>query len=646
VLVIVLGSMEDAASAEKRSAEEFRVRVHGGPHPLRAGSEGAATTSGRSRDDAEQRALQPEPPVDPNASRRIVAHFDVDAFYSQVEELRDPRLVDRPMAVTQKYLIVTCNYPARSAGLKKLMSTQKAKALCPEVVLVSGEDLTPYRACAKKVRAALSRFGTCEKLGLDECWVDLTAEVERRIAGGGPASDPALAGHRHSSTSRVESNNKHRPQDIRAVSGDVRVSTVEADVVEEDPVQERRLRVGAVVAAEAREAVRAESGLRMSAGVAHNKTLAKLISGLHKPDDQTVLPASHAARVVEPLPVRALPGVGHGVEKELVSRDVSIASDLRRVPRGDVCEWLGARVGGKVHDAAWGVDREEVREKPAPSSVTCEDSFRSCTSWDSVDKVLRVIAPDLVARMDEEHEDEVERSIAQGAIVPNGRDARTLTVRWRDRGKWANSQGPKLTSPAAETKWARSSSSTAMPKDATDRRLDTVRRADAVRSAATSVLRSELKRGFDLRLLNVGATNFRLSVAGGAAVGSTVAATEVVSAAAAMNARRDYDRGGGRVSKTEERAASERERGLNGDGLGGDGLNADGDFDLFAEPALQDADEDEEDGAAFYADLADVQRSSAVASTETKVAKVGYVPRKRGAEQASLLSFFKGPSKR
>ena len=637
MLVIVLGSMEDAASAEKRSAEEFRVRVHGGPHPLRAGSEGAATTSGRSRDDAEQRALQPEPPVDPNASRRIVAHFDVDAFYSQVEELRDPRLVDRPMAVTQKYLIVTCNYPARSAGLKKLMSTQKAKALCPEVVLVSGEDLTPYRACAKKVRAALSRFGTCEKLGLDECWVDLTAEVERRIAGGGPASDPALAGHRHSSTSRVESNNKHRPMDIRAVSGDVRVSTVEADVVEEDPVQERRLRVGAAVAAEAREAVRAESGLRMSAGVAHNKLLAKLISGLHKPDDQTVLPASHAARVVEPLPVRALPGVGHGLEKELTSRGVSTASDLRRVPRGDVCEWLGARVGGKVHDAAWGVDREEVREKPAPSSVTCEDSFRSCTSWDSVDKVLRVIAPDLVARMDEEHEDEVERSIAQGAIVPNGRDARTLTVRWRDRGG--------ITSPTAETKWARSSSSTAMPKDATDRRLDTVRRADAVRSAATSVLRSELKRGFDLRLLNVGATNFRLSVAGGAAVGSTAAATEVVSATAAMNARRDYDRGGGRVSKTEERAASERERGLNGDGLGGDGLNADRD-DLFAEPALQDADEDEEDGAAFYADLADIQRSSAVASTETKVAKVGYVPRKRGAEQASLLSFFKGPSKR
>ena len=88
-----------------------------------------------------------------------------------VEELRDPRLANRAMAVTQKYLIVTCNYPARAAGLKKLMATSEAKRLCPEVVLVSGEDLTPYRHCSKRVRQVLTRFGPCEKLGLDECWV-------------------------------------------------------------------------------------------------------------------------------------------------------------------------------------------------------------------------------------------------------------------------------------------------------------------------------------------------------------------------------------------------------------------------------------------------------------------------------------------
>lgn len=663
--------MEGAASAEKRSVEDFRVRVHGGPHPLRAGSEGAATTFGR--DDA---GWAPRPPDDANASRRIVAHFDVDAFYSQVEELRDPRLRGRPMAVTQKFLIVTANYAARSAGLKKLMSLTKAKALCPEVALVSGEDLTPYRACAKKVRAALERFGTCEKLGLDECWVDLTAEVDRRIAAGGPASDPPLVGHRHSSTHVVESDNAHRPTDIRAVdpgrtNDDAASRGVHApvppgrcedgaDPVGMDPVGmdpdvwdpdvadpdmlERRLRVGAAIAAEARDAVRSATGLRMSAGIAHNKMLAKLASGLHKPDDQTTLPASHAAGTVSPLPVRALPCVGRGAERELLDRGVRTAADLRRVTGSKVCEWLGPRVGRRVHDAAWGVDREEVAPKPPPAFVTCEDSFRSCTTWDAVDAVLRVIAPDLVARMDEEYEDEVERTVAAGALIPAGRAARTLTVKWRDV------KGGKGTG------WSRSSASTAMPTLANDRSIDATRRADALREAATRVLSSELARGFDLRALNVGAGNFEPKAADpreqpGVQVGSSgidvgTGRAAHGSAFAAMNARRDYDRGGGRMSKTEERALSERERGLGGGGLGGGlgggGLGGGESSDVFAEP-LRERDEDDEDGDSFYADLADVQRSSAMPS----IGRVqSLVPRKRRAEQASLLSFFKGPSKR
>lgn len=657
--------MEGAASAEKRSVEDFRVRVHGGPHPLRAGSEGAATTFGR--DDA---GWAPRPPDDANASRRIVAHFDVDAFYSQVEELRDPRLRGRPMAVTQKFLIVTANYAARSAGLKKLMRIDKAKALCPEVALVSGEDLTPYRACAKKVRAALERFGTCEKLGLDECWVDLTAEVDRRIAAGGPASDPPLVGHRHSSTHVVESDNAHRPMDIRAVDpgrtndasrgvhapvppdrcedgADPDVADPDvADPDAADPARERRLRVGAAIAAEARDAVWSATGLRMSAGIAHNKMLAKLVSGLHKPDDQTTLPASHAAMTVSPLPVGALPGVGRGAERELLDRGVRTAADLRRVTGSKVCEWLGPRVGRKVHDAAWGVDREEVAPKPPPAFVTCEDSFRHCTTWDAVDAVLRVIAPDLVARMDEEYEDEVERTVGAGALIPAGRAARTLTVKWRDV------KGGKGTG------WSRSSASTTMPTLANDRSIDATRRADALREAATRVLSSELARGFDLRALNVGAGNFEPKAADpreqpGVPAGSSGSSGIDVgtgraahgSAFAAMNARRDYDRGGGRMSKTEERALSERERGLGGGvvggGLGG-GVFGGESSDVFAEP-LREQDEDDEDGDSFYADLADVQRSSAMPS----IGRVqSLVPRKRRAEQASLLSFFKGPSKR
>jgi DNA polymerase iota len=68
-------------------------------------------------------------------------------------------------------------------------------------------------------------------------------------------------------------------------------------------LQEQRLRVGAAVAAEAREEVRTHVGLRCSAGIATNKLCAKLVSGLHKPDDQTLLLPSEARATVAPLPV-------------------------------------------------------------------------------------------------------------------------------------------------------------------------------------------------------------------------------------------------------------------------------------------------------------------------------------------------------
>lgn len=91
-------------------------------------------------------------------------------LFFQVEEVRNPKLRELPLAVTQKYLVVTCNYLARAAGagtagqrhacsckienahtallragVTKLMGIKDAKAKCPALVLVSGEDLTPYR---------------------------------------------------------------------------------------------------------------------------------------------------------------------------------------------------------------------------------------------------------------------------------------------------------------------------------------------------------------------------------------------------------------------------------------------------------------------------------------------------------------------
>ncbi|XP_069483093.1 DNA polymerase iota isoform X2 [Ambystoma mexicanum] len=88
-----------------------------------------------------------------NAAPRVIAHIDMDCFYAQVEMIRNPELKDKPLGVQQKYLVVTCNYTARNHGVKKCMSVKDAKEICPQLILVSGEDLTPYREMSYRVTA-------------------------------------------------------------------------------------------------------------------------------------------------------------------------------------------------------------------------------------------------------------------------------------------------------------------------------------------------------------------------------------------------------------------------------------------------------------------------------------------------------------
>ena len=482
-----------------REEGEFRALQHGGPHPLHGAKP--------SVDEIDDTRWRSPPPTDLDADRRVVAHFDADCFYAQVEELRDPNLASRPVAVTQKYLVVTANYAARKAGVGKLVSVAEAKRLCPDAAFVCGEDLTPYREFSKRIRDVLARFGACEKLGLDECWVDVTDEVDRRLAGSrggdGDATGDANVGHRLVAGAALASSNRHRPTDLRIVAGAFLPTTTSPNAArgdartERERKEERRVRVGAAVAAEARAAVLAETGVRCSAGVAVNKMLAKLVSGAHKPDDQTYLPPGFrvGASLVAPLATRALPGVGAKTAAELARRGVKPCADARRHARETLVAWLGARAGASVHDAAWGVDRSEVVAKAPQQVVTCQDSFRACEGAAAARLALAALAPDLVRRMDEER-DEHEPPRVAGRLV----------VRWRER--WpspASAAGKRGTDRAPKS----GSVSAPMPATATDARLETEARAEAVAAAASRALAGALPKSFNLTLLAVGATAFR-----------------------------------------------------------------------------------------------------------------------------------------
>lgn len=86
-------------------------------------------------------------------------------------EAENPALKNTPLAVQQKQIIVTCNYEARRRGLYKLQLITEAKKVCPDVVIVLGEDLTRFRNASKELYSFLRQSiwsGQAERLGFDE----------------------------------------------------------------------------------------------------------------------------------------------------------------------------------------------------------------------------------------------------------------------------------------------------------------------------------------------------------------------------------------------------------------------------------------------------------------------------------------------
>lgn len=86
-------------------------------------------------------------------------------------EADNPTLKNRPLAIQQKQIVVTCNYAAREKGLTKLQRISEAREQCPDVVVVLGEDLTRFRDVSRELYLCLRGMvwgDRVEKLGLDE----------------------------------------------------------------------------------------------------------------------------------------------------------------------------------------------------------------------------------------------------------------------------------------------------------------------------------------------------------------------------------------------------------------------------------------------------------------------------------------------
>ncbi|KAJ6441987.1 DSC E3 ubiquitin ligase complex subunit 2 [Purpureocillium lavendulum] len=369
---------------------------------------------------------------------RVILQFDYDCFYAQVFENKNPALKTRPLGIKQKNILATCNYNARKLGVGKLMLISEAKRICPGLVLVDGEDLTPFRDVSKTLFNFLrshSWNGKVERLGFDEVFMgrlclsttqyhitltvpDVTDMIDYNIlCVNSNCLDKSFF---HLSEKDPE---RGFPCDLTVVAGCVSgPATPDANP---DDRTHLRLRFGSHLAHYLRSKLETEFGYTSTCGISTNKLLSKLVGSCNKPRNQTTLLAWKDDDVIafmDAHKTRKVPGLGfkiamlleshvlgYEIEADSHSFDSHITvGQVRQHPsmspgfletllKGPGAErGVGARVWGLLH----GVDEAEVKEaSDIPSQVSIEDTFKGLETIPQITEELHKLSCSLIRRL-------------------------------------------------------------------------------------------------------------------------------------------------------------------------------------------------------------------------------------------------------
>lgn len=281
---------------------------------------------------------------------RSIIHLDVDCFYAQVEIQRRPDYEGKPLGVQQKNLVVTSNYEARSFGIRKCMPVSEALSLCPNLILVRGEDLTPYRRMSAKISELLHEFTTLvEKLGLDENFIDVTSLVNEYMT--------RTLNSSNSTKSENPNNQENGAFSLHCAKSYEPVGHIFKNPEEECPCGcHDRLAVASKIAMDMRTKIQNELGLTCSAGIAHNKLLAKLGGSKHKPNQQTIVYPCSATDLLSSLgSVSKIPGVGRRTAESLTVNNIKTVDDVRKIPLERLQVKIGKELARKIKDYAEGL---------------------------------------------------------------------------------------------------------------------------------------------------------------------------------------------------------------------------------------------------------------------------------------------------
>ena len=244
----------------------------------------------------------------------------MDAFYASVEQLHKPSLRGRPVVVGwvgPRGVVATASYEARRFGVRSAMAMVEARRRCPQAAFL-WPRFEAYSAISEVVMGMLRELSPAvEPISLDEAFVDLAAG----ISGGLDAESVTALGAR-----------------------------LKADI-------------------------RARTGLTASIGAGTSKLVAKIASDSRKPDGLVVVPPGHERALLDPLPVRALWGVGPATAQRLQRVGVTTVRALAELTPERLAAMFGPARGTSLHELARGLDTRPVVADRELKSVSVEDTF-------------------------------------------------------------------------------------------------------------------------------------------------------------------------------------------------------------------------------------------------------------------------------
>jgi DNA polymerase-4 len=272
------------------------------------------------------------------ATGAAILHADLDSFYASVEQRNEPRLRGRPVIVGGG-VVLAASYEARAYGVRTAMGGAQARRLCPDVAVLKPR-MSAYSEASKAVFEVFRRTApVVEGLSIDEAFLD-------------------VRGLGHISGSPPE------------------------------------------IAARLRREVRERVGLPITVGVARTKFLAKVASGVAKPDGLLVVPPDGELEFLHPLPVERLWGVGPVTARKLRGQGITTVGEVAGLGEDALIEILGRAAGRHLHALAHNRDPRRVTGGRRRRSMGSQRALgRTPRSREALDIVLVSLVDRLARRL-------------------------------------------------------------------------------------------------------------------------------------------------------------------------------------------------------------------------------------------------------